>query len=430
MRSFVRETLMKTNRLKWLPILLVLSLGLMGCGLKGPAIGLLSDNNDDSQPVAVTPIVIERIVVATPQASSATVATVAPIQIQIPAGGDSETEILKAIYRKVNQSVVYIENLTELRNSDNESAIVPESQGSGFVWDNLGHIVTNDHVVSGSDALQVTFADGVVLPAEIVGSDPDSDLAVILGDPAFVNLTPIEQGDIREVEVGQRAIAIGNPFGFVGTLTSGIVSAIGRSIPAVTGFSIPMSIQTDAAINPGNSGGPLLNDRGQIIGVNAQIRSDARSNSGVGFAIPINIVQRVVPELIATGSYRHAYLGLSGQTFSPAWADALGFPRETRGAYVLGTVDSGPSSNVGLRPAAGDTDIVLGIGPNGPEYLPGGGDLIFRIDDQPVTTFDDILIYLESFKSPGDTVTLSVQQAGGESREVQITLGERPRRSQ
>ncbi len=178
---------------------------------------------------------------------------------------------------------------------------MPESQGSGFVWDTSGHIVTNDHVVSGSDALQVTFADGVVLPAEVVGSDPDSDLAVILVDPALVSLAPIEQGDIREVEVGQRAIAIGNPFGFVGTLTSGIVSALGRSIPAVTGFSIPMSIQTDAAINPGNSGGPLLNDRGQIIGVNAQIRSDARSNSGVGFAIPINIVQRVVPELIATG---------------------------------------------------------------------------------------------------------------------------------
>ncbi len=421
---------MKANRLKWVPVVLVLSLGLMGCGLTGPAIGLLSGNNNDSRPAAVTPIVIERTVVAVPQVQRTPVATVAPIQIQIPEGGDTETQILKAIYQKVNQSVVYIENLAAVQSPNSQTAIVPESQGSGFVWDTLGHIVTNDHVVSGSDALQVTFADGVVLPADVVGTDPDSDIAVIQVDPTLVNLTPIEQGDINEVEVGQRAVAIGNPFGFVGTLTSGIVSALGRSIPAVTGFSIPMSIQTDAAINPGNSGGPLLNDRGQIIGVNAQIRSDARSNSGVGFAIPINIVQRVVPDLIANGTYRHAYLGLSGQTFSPAWADALGFPRETRGAYILGAVDGGPSSDAGLQPAGGPaTDIVLGMGPNGPEYLPGGGDLIVKIDGQPVATFDDILIYLESFKSPGDTVTLTVEQAGRDAREVQLTLGERPRRS-
>ena len=424
---------MKNNGLKWLAVLLVFSLGLMGCGLTGPAVSLLSDdnngnNNEEFGSAAQPPIVIERTVVATPQVARTPRATVAPITIVIPEGADTETEILKAIYRKVNQSVVYIENLTELQNSDNETAIVPESQGSGFVWDTLGHIVTNDHVVGGAAELQVTFPDGIVLPAEIVGTDPDSDLAVILVDPALVDLIPVEQGDINEVEVGQRAVAIGNPFGFVGTLTSGIISALGRSIPAVTGFSIPMSIQTDAAINPGNSGGPLLNDRGEVIGVNAQIRSEARSNSGVGFAIPINIVQRVVPQLIANGSYRHAYLGLSGQTFSPAWAETLGFSADSRGAYVLGLVEGGPASRVGLRPAQGDTSIVLGMGPNGPTYLPSGGDLIIKIDNQEINTFDDILIYLESYKSPGDTVTLTAQQADGSSREVQITLGERPRR--
>ena len=202
------------------------------------------------------------------------------------------------MYRKVNPAVVYIENLTRVPTSNSSSETVPESQGSGFVWDTAGHIITNNHVVEGADALQVTFSDGVVLPAEVVGRDPDSDLAVIKVDPTLVNLTPVEQGDINEVQVGQRAIAIGNPFGLVGSMTAGIVSAVGRSVLTGTGYNIPLSIQTDAAINPGNSGGPLLNERGQVIGVNFQIASDVRANSGVGFAIPINIVQRVAPALI------------------------------------------------------------------------------------------------------------------------------------
>ena len=418
--------------MKWLPVVLIFSLAVMGCGLTGPAIGLLS--GDDGRLPLVTPMVVERVVVATRQpevapAAAAPAAAMAPIQIVIPEGGDAESEILKAVYRKVNRSVVNIENLTALQSADDETAVVPESQGSGFIWDTLGHIVTNDHVVSGSDALQVTFSDGVVVPADLVGSDPDSDLAVISIDPSLVSLIPIEQGDINDVEVGERAIAIGNPFGFAGTLTSGIVSALGRSIPAVTGFQIPMAIQTDAAINPGNSGGPLLNDRGQVIGVNAQIRSEVRSNSGVGFAIPINIVQRVVPMLIQQGSYAHAYLGMSGQTYSPAWAEALGFPMQARGAYVLGLAPDGPAARAGLRAADEDTDVVLGIGPSGPEYLSRGGDLIVSIDGQPVATFEDILIHLESFKSPGETVVVTVQRAGGASRDIEITLGERPRRT-
>ena len=238
------------------------------------------------------------------------------------------------MYRKVNPSVVYIENLTRVPTGNSSSETVPESQGSGFVWDTTGHIITNNHVVEGADALQVTFTDGIVLPAEVVGRDPDSDLAVIKVDPTLVNLTPVEQGDIDEVQVGQRAIAIGNPFGLVGSMTAGIVSAVGRSVLTGTGYNIPLSIQTDAAINPGNSGGPLLNERGQVIGVNFQIASDVRANSGVGFAIPINIVQRVAPALIENGVYKHAYLGLSGQTYSPAWAEALGFPTtDSRGLH-------------------------------------------------------------------------------------------------
>ena len=250
------------------------------------------------------------------------------------------------MYRKVNPAVVYIENLTQVPSSNSSSATVPESQGSGFVWDTAGHIITNNHVVEGADALQVTFADGIVLPAEVVGRDPDSDLAVIKIDPKLVALTPVEQGDINEVQVGQRAIAIGNPFGLVGSMTAGIVSAIGRSVLSGTGYNIPLSIQTDAAINPGNSGGPLLNERGQVIGVNFQIASDVRANSGVGFAIPINIVQRVAPALIKDGVYTHAFLGLSGQTYSPAWAEALGYATtDSRGLHHS-------ASGTAVRPSA------------------------------------------------------------------------------
>jgi S1-C subfamily serine protease len=248
-------------------------------------------------------------------------------------------------------------------------------------------------------------------------------------DPTLIDLVPVEPGALDEVVVGQRAIAIGNPFGLEGTMTSGIVSAIGRSIPALTGFSIPLAIQTDAAINPGNSGGPLLNERGQVIGVNAQIRSDAGVNSGVGFAIPVNIVQRVAPALIRDGSYRHAYLGVSGRTYSPAWAEALGLSRETRGAYIIAVVKGGPSEAAGLRAGTTLTKILLGVGTDGLEYLRSGGDLIIAIDDEPVTTFDDLLVYLESRKSPGERVSLTVLRGDNDQQTITVVLGQRPVRA-
>jgi 2-alkenal reductase len=416
--------------------LLALSLALMGCNLLGPAVQVLTPTPQ--------PHVIEKIIVATPTPLVEEVVPIAPAPtvattvINIAPGADLETQILKAVYEKVNPSVVYIENLTSLANrlsSDLPSdLILPESQASGFVWDLQGHIVTSNHVVTGADKLEVTFADGIVLPAEVVGTDPDSDLAVIKVDPRLASLAPVEQGDIKEVQVGQRAIAIGNPFGLVGTMTSGIVSAIGRSIPSDPNsrlsFNIPEVIQTDAAINPGNSGGPLLNDRGQVIGVNAQIRSQAGSNSGVGFAIPINIVQRVVPALITDGRYRHAYLGISGRTYSPAWADALGFPQDARGAYVMTVTSDGPAEQAGVRPASQDTDVLLGVDTSGPVYLQSGGDLIVAIDNQPVISFDDLLVYLESYKSPGDQVKLIVLRAGGEQVVLTVKLSERPSRVQ
>jgi 2-alkenal reductase len=418
------------NRFKLLPVLvpiLAVSLALTGCGLVSPALRALSGSG-----AVATPRIVERIVVVTPETQAAAEKPAAeqapnpPAQIQIAPGADMETQIYAAVYRKVSPAVVYIENLTNVQTGNNSSDALPESQGSGFIWDTAGHIITNNHVVEGADALQVTFNDGIVLPAEVIGRDADSDLAVIKVDPTLVALVPVEQGDINEVQVGQRAIAIGNPFGLVGSLTAGIVSAIGRSVESATGYNIPLSIQTDAAINPGNSGGPLLNERGQVIGVNFQIRSDVRANSGVGFAIPINIVQRVAPALIQDGRYKHAYLGISGQTFSPAWAKSLGFSKDDRGAYIMTVRDDGPSRRSGLQGGAKDTDIVVGIDMDGPVYLPGGGDLIVAIDNQTVRTFDDVLVYLESFKSPGDTVTLTVLRPGKGELKLSVTLGERP----
>jgi 2-alkenal reductase len=379
--------------------------------------------------------VVEKVVVVTPEPEAKSAAPApsqpqAPIQIEIAPGADQETRIYEAIYQKVDPSVVYIANLTRVPNSNNPGETVPASEGSGFVWDAQGHIITNNHVVEGADALQVTFGDGLVLPAEVVGRDPDSDLAVIKVDSALVTLAPVEQGDINEVRVGQRAVAIGNPFGLVGSMTTGIVSAVGRSVRAATGYSIPLAIQTDAAINPGNSGGPLLNERGQVIGVNFQIRSDVRANSGVGFAIPINIVQRVAPALIKDGVYKHAWLGISGQTYSPAWAKSLGFPVDQRGAYIITVIDSGPSKRAGLRGGTTDTDIVVDVDmQNRPVFLSGGGDLVIAIDDQPVKTFDDVLIYLESYKSPNETVTLKVLRPGKAEIQIPVTLGERPKQT-
>jgi serine protease Do len=410
--------------------LLALSLALLGCGLATPAARLIGGS------VRATPVVIEKIVLATrvvpatPSEASSQPASEAPkVSINIPPGSDVESGILQAVYEKVHPSVVNIVNLAMLPDPQNPDATIPESQGSGFVWDTEGHIITNDHVVQDATAIQVTFADGIELPAEVVGADPDSDLAVIKVDPELIKLTPVEPGNLDEIKVGQRAIAIGNPFGLEGTMTSGIISAVGRSIPAITGFNIPLAIQTDAAINPGNSGGPLLNDRGQVIGVNAQIRSDARANSGVGFAIPINIVQRVAPALISEGSYTHAYLGVSGRTYSPSWAEVLGLPREVRGAYILQVIRGGPSDAAGLRAGTTQTKILLGVGQNGLEYLQSGGDLVTAIDDTPVTTFDDLLVYLESFRSPGDPVRLTVLRNGNEQMTITVVLGQRPRRT-
>jgi len=360
-------------------------------------------------PVEVTRIVeVEKEVLVTPT----------PVPPSTLSQLDVESQILTEVYRKVNPSVVNIRT--------------DQAEGSGFVWDTAGHIVTNDHVVQGARDVLVTFADGVSLPATVIGEDPDSDLAVVEVDPRLHELRPVELGDVDEVDVGDRAIAIGNPFGLEGTLTEGIISAKGRSIPALTSFAIPEALQTDAAINPGNSGGPLLDSQGQVIGVNAQIETGSflvQANTGIGFAIPVNIAKRVVPALIAEGHYDHAWLGISGQTYSPAWADALGFPEEARGAYVMYVEPGGPSDEAGLRAGTRQTDVLLGFDLGQQVYLAAGGDLIVAVDDQPVEKFDDLLVYLERYASPGDPVELTVLRGDGRQQVISVTLGKRSQRT-
>ncbi len=347
------------------------------------------------------------------QTGAAPAAAAAATAVPAGSGIDAESEAFQAIYATVNPSVVRIDTFASV-NTRTSTAVVPQGEGSGFVWDKQGHIVTNDHVVRNSSRLEVTFADGTTLEATVVGTDPNGDLAVIKVDPALVNLVPVAQGKMSEIKVGQRAIAIGNPFGFDGTMTAGIVSAIGRSIPAVTGFAIPQAIQTDAAINPGNSGGPLLDIQGRVIGVNAQIQSSTDSNSGVGFAIPIGLVQRIVPALIQTGAYQHSYLGIEGGTYTRAWSAALGFPADVKGVYVLSTTRGGPADQAGLKTGNLATDVLMGMNASGGRsYLQRGGDLIVAVDGKPVSKMDDLLVYLEGSTSPGDTVELSLIRSEG-----------------
>jgi len=350
-----------------------------------------------------------------------------------PDGVDYESAVLRNVYEQNNRAVVNITVWMDHPPVDSESTLpipLPENNngellplvnGSGFVWDADGHIVTNYHVVEDGQRFQVTFFDGATALAEVIGGDEDSDLAVLKIDPEGYNLAPVQPGNMDEVYVGMRVAAIGNPFGLQGTLTSGIVSAIGRTIPSRGSFSIPDSIQTDAAINPGNSGGPLFNERGEVIGVNAQIRSEVRANSGVGFAIPIAIVARVVPGLIENGRYEHSYMGISGVTFSPICSEEQGIDKSQRGFIVDRVLNNTPASRAGLRGSSRPVQTEFAaVCPNGL-----GGDFVVAVDGQPVTTFDEMLVYLARNTSPGDTITLTVLR-GGETLDVPLTLAPRP----
>ena len=293
-------------------------------------------------------------------------------------------------------------------------------QGSGFVWDTHGHIVTNHHVVEEAHRILVIFADGTEAYAEVIGADPAADIAVLKIDYDEDALTPVTIGDSNAVQVGQLAIAIGNPFGQEFTTTIGIVSAVGRTIRSgSTPFSVPKIIQTDAPINPGNSGGPLLDRRGNVIGINAQIVTGTGSNAGVGFAIPINTAKQIVPALIDDGDFKYSWLGIRGANLRPEAAELMGADPATQGALIIDLAPDGPAEQAGLL---GSEELERTDDGN----IQYGGDVIVGVDETPITGMDDLIIYLLENTMPGDTVTMSVIRNGGDTASIRVTLAERP----
>ncbi len=330
------------------------------------------------------------------------------VQATAPALVDVEEQLIIDVYARVSPAVVCITAPQRFG----------ECIGSGFIIDQEGHIVTNDHVATAASQLLVTLADERSVSAELVGTDPGSDLAVLQIDVPADELTVAELGDSAAIQVGQRAIAIGNPFGLERTVTTGVVSSLGRTLSRDdSDFQIAELIQTDAAVNPGNSGGPLLDSAGRVIGVNTAIASTTGSNSGVGFAVPVDIVKRVVPALIETGTYQHPWIGVSGRSISPEMVEAAGLPVEI--GVLIFTVEPGsPAEGAGLR--GGSREVVVSGIP-----MLTGGDILVAIDGVAVKRFDDMVNYLASNTSVGDEVLLTLIRDGQEI-EVPVRLQERP----
>lgn len=338
-----------------------------------------------------------------------------PPVLPTPADPSEVGSTLEALYQQVLPGVVSIQTGNSL--------------GSGFVFDNEGHVVTNQHVVEGASEVEVDFASGFKAHGTVVGSDVDADVAVIRVDAPADQIHPLAIGDSNTLNVGEQVVAIGNPFGLTGTMTLGIVSGLGRTQFAHADpdgggfFSTADIIQTDAAINPGNSGGPLFNLQGEVVGINRSILTESFNsatgnavNSGVGFSISINLVKRIVPYLIRDGRYEYPYLGISSDPdLTLADIETLGLNTYT-GAYVSSVTPGGPADQAGIRG---------GSQPTSDQRLLAGGDIITAIDGMPVATFDDLLGYLTTNKSPGDTVVLTILREG-QTMDVNVTLGARP----
>lgn len=333
------------------------------------------------------------------------------------AGLDFEEKRVIDVYNRVSASVVSI--TTQVIQYDFFfDPYTQEGAGSGFVLDDAGHILTNYHVIENAEGIEVTFSDETTLPAELVGIDPRNDIAVIKVEPTNA-LQPVELGESSTLQVGQRAIAIGNPFGeFSRSLTTGVVSALNRTIEGPEGLTISGMIQTDAAINRGNSGGPLLDSTGRVIGINSAIFSPSGTSAGVGFAVPVDTVKRVLPDLLELGRYRHPWLGIRGAyTLSERLAEVLELP-VSRGLLLVDIAD--PLLSAGVQGAT--REAILG---NRRIYI--GGDVLTKIDGREIDTYDDLRIYLEETYKVGDEVTVSVQR-GDEVRDIQVTLIEEPSR--
>ena len=298
-----------------------------------------------------------------------------------------------------------------------ETANIANGVGSGFVFDKKGHIITNAHVINDAKKIIITFLDGRSYNAEIIGIDEFTDIAVIKVNADLTLLHPLALGDSSNLKVGETIAAIGNPFGLSGSMTSGIVSQLGRLLPSGAGYSIPDIIQTDAAINPGNSGGPLLNMRGEVVGINTAIQSTTGEFTGVGFAIPSQTIAKIVPTLIERGEYDHPWIGISGRDIDPDLAKVLGL-KDTVGFLIVTVVENSPASKAGLI----GSDKIIEV--EGVNYTIGG-DIIVSVDGIEVRKIDDILIYLQRAKSVGDEMVLEILR-DNRTTDITVILQERP----
>ena len=323
----------------------------------------------------------------------------------------SKSLSLIEIFEKDESGVVKV----NVQRSD--TADVANGVGSGFVFDKKGHIITNAHVINDAKKIIITFLDGRSYNAEIIGIDEFTDIAVIKVSADLTLLHPLALGDSSNLKVGETIAAIGNPFGLSGSMTSGIVSQLGRLLPSGAGYSIPDIIQTDAAINPGNSGGPLLNMRGEVVGINTAIQSTTGEFTGVGFAIPSQTIAKIVPTLIERGEYDHPWIGISGRDIDPDLAKVLGL-KDTVGFLIVTVVENSPASKAGLI----GSDKIMEV--EGVNYTIGG-DIIVSVDGIEVRKIDDILVYLQRAKSVGDEMVLEILR-DNRTTDITVILQERP----
>ena len=327
-----------------------------------------------------------------------------------------EEEVIIGVYRAASPGVVHI--TSTVLSQDFFFRIVPErGTGSGFVVDDRGYILTNNHVVENADSLEVTLADKSKVAAKLIGRDPNNDLAVIRASVPREKLTPLRLGDSAQLQVGQMAIAIGNPFGLDRTITRGVVSALGRSLKADTGRQIRNVIQTDAAINPGNSGGPLLNSRGEVIGINTAIFTPSGGSVGIGFAIPVNTAKKLLPQLIARGRASHPWLGISGMDITPGLARTLSLPAK-EGVMIAQVAPGGPAATAGLRGAQRRVRV-------GNFMVTVGGDIILALDGKKIMAVDDLTGFLDEQKKAGEDIRVDVLR-DGKPLSVVVRLGELP----
>ncbi|RLC81806.1 MAG: peptidase S1 [Chloroflexi bacterium] len=383
---------------RWLLLTIASLLVLTGCAL-----------------VSGTARILHTAISITPTPTLVPTPTTAPVTSGVV---DTEEQIIINVYKKAAPSVVNI--TTRILQWDFFFGVYPEEgAGSGFVYDKEGHIVTNYHVIEGAQSIEVSLGEDIVVPAKVVGADPPNDLAVLKVEVPPDKLVPVELGSSSNLQVGQRAIAIGNPFGrFERTLTVGVISALNRTLKLEGGRMIRHLIQTDAAINPGNSGGPLLDSHGRVIGVNTAIVSPSRASAGVGFAIPVDTVKRVVPELIAYGRYRHPWLGILGYSITPGFAKRLGLPVE-EGILVAKVYRNSPAAKAGIRGAR--KELIIGN-----RTVLVGGDIITAIDGHPLKSVDELDAYLEDNTRVGQEVELELIRRG-KTIKIKAVLEEEPR---